>query len=366
MRKRWLIHVANAIALLLVLTVIWWLMYGKDWYEKRMIEEKPIGKHAELQWSAWIVDWEWEAGKQQAAQFMEKLDSLQLFLGYFNEQGEIIWGEEQSRYVSDMQQQIAQLNEQRASNKQKALEPELYVTLVNDVLYADGSSLQKSNELVANMLASHQVESDYIEQFVALVKEAGLDGLELDFENIDQQLWPELVSFYEMLYRRLHEEQLLLRIVLEPKMKFEDYKFPEGPQYVVMAYNLYGSHSGPGPKANLEFIGKLTARMEDLPGEPSVAIATGGFQWDQGNNAKSLSEQDIDALLITHGIQAERDKKSGAMHFTYSADGKRYEVWYADGATLQFWAEAIQQRGYSQLAIWRLGNVSEATLTHLQ
>lgn len=366
MRKRWFIIIANIVALLLVLTAAWWLMFGKDWYEKRISNEKPVGEHPELNWSAWIADWDWQTGEEHALQQIEGMDSLQLFVGYFDEQGQVIWGDQQQQAVASIKQKIAQLNEQRASKKQSALEPKLYLTLVNDMRLADGSSVQKSSELVGQMLTSQQVQSDYIEQFIALVKEHELDGLEMDFENIDEQLWPELLEFYRKLYRRIHEEQLELRILLEPKAKFESFELPEGPQYVVMAYNLFGPHSGPGPKANLSFIGKLTARMEHIPGEPAVAIATGGFQWDQANKVKSLTEQEIDELIITHGVKVAHDEESGAKHFTYKQDGQSFEVWYADGETLQFWAEAIQQRGFHQLALWRLGNISDLTLERLR
>lgn len=53
---------------------------------------------------------------------------------------------------------------------------------------------------------------------IAQTKAWGLDGVELDYENIDKQenLWQEYLEFVDRLSRRIQEEGLLLRWCWEP------------------------------------------------------------------------------------------------------------------------------------------------------
>src|SRR5690606_32889434 len=115
---------------------------------------------------------------------------------------------------------------------------------------------------------------------VALVEAYDLDGVEIDYERIGDGDWDNMTAFIAALYQELSARGLSLRVVLEPRAPIERLSLPRGPVYVMMAYNLYGSHSGPGPKADDAFIRQLAKRMDRLPGSQNrIAFATGGFDW---------------------------------------------------------------------------------------
>jgi len=86
-------------------------------------------------------------------------------------------------------------------------------------------------------------------------------------------------EFINKLYRRAQGCGLKLRVVLEPRALVSTTDFPPGSEYVIMLYNLYGLHSGPGPKANKDFIETTLERMNLLPADKTVAFATGGCMW---------------------------------------------------------------------------------------
>ncbi|MCR8656980.1 glycosyl hydrolase family 18 protein [Paenibacillus endoradicis] len=360
MKYRWLVNIVRILIVTFILLLAFWLIYGQDWYDNYKNSHKPVGDHAPISLSTWVVDWDFDASTEDMKQLYNKWSSIQLFLGYFDEQDQIIWND-------DLQALITKTRAQLSTDKQESTTP-LYLTIVNDIVKQDGSSVQKDEGLVERIIATPESQYTYIEHLIRLVQDNNLDGLEMDFENISSEKWPQLVAFYEMLYRRLASENIPLRIVLEPKVDFAQLEFPDGPQYVVMAYNLYGFHSDAGPKADRSFLGKLTARMESIPGDATVAIATGGFDWDQNGLAKALTEEEATQLLLsaTSGT-VRRDEASGAQTFNYADDqGNNHTVWFADAETLRYWIEIIQQRGYSSIAIWRMGNISDQSLTMLK
>jgi len=357
MQRRWVTTTIRIIFITIIALAVFWLVYGKQWYHDYTSKEKPVAEHPPVALSTWVVDWDWESSSDNMQSVAQNWDSLQLFLAYFDENMKLRWDEKQEHFVSDARQKLADVE----------IDIPLFLTIVNDKMELDGNSIQKDESIVTEIIQSTESQYNYIEHFMSIIHQNQLDGLEIDFENISEEHWPELVQFYDLLYRRLTAEDKQLRILLETKVKFEELKLPIGPQYVVMAYNLFGNHSGAGPKADRSFIQKLTARMEYLPGDPAVAISTGGFDWSSEGTIKSLTEQD--ALRLTAKAidnKVIRDEKSGAIHFDYFDDHMvKHTVWTADQETIKGWIDMIHQRGYSNIAIWRMGQLSEETLLYL-
>jgi spore germination protein YaaH len=142
-------------------------------------------------------------------------------------------------------------------------------------------------------------------------------------------------------------------------------EFPMGPEYVVMCYNLYGTHSGPGPKADADFLDTTMEKNKRLPGQVTMAFANGGFQWDDDGQCTALTQ--VQALKKMEQITGEavRDPKSNALSFTYEEDKRHYTVWFADGNTISYWISLAHDNGYRSFAIWRLGGNSDSEISEL-
>lgn len=211
-----------------------------------------------------------------------------------------------------------------------------YLSFVND-----STKIAKSQELLEVLLK----DDGSMDNLIFNMIEASKDyyGIELDFEGFwkNEVLTKQYMRFTYRLYRQCLKNNLKLRIVLEPSFTKQD--FIKGPEYVVMAYNLYGKHSGPGPKANYEFIDKLIEKSKILP-DASFAIANGGCLW--GEKPMYLTYNQIQNLEPTNII---RDKSDVLV-----ADTKQGKVWYADEVTIENWTKYINNKGYN-VSIWRLG-----------
>lgn len=146
-----------------------------------------------------------------------------------------------------------------------------------------------------------------------------------------------------------------LRIILEPNTPIEDINFGEGPVYVMMCYNLHGSSTKPGEKANPEFINNLIDKMEKVPGTKEFAVASGGFDWDENGKTTSVDEKKAEELLEKYKSEKKRDSTSGCIYFEYIDESNiKHEVWYADKDTLNKWMKVISERGH-KVSLWRLG-----------
>ena len=291
--------------------------------------------------SAWIVYWDLETGDRDLKKMERSLEKLSWFAAYFDSKDQLF-------IPPEMTERQKQFNKGRT---------EIYLTLVNDRKNPDGSVAIKDLDVLRRVLADDTSRDRHIGEIVRLALEGGYDGIELDYEKIwkDETLGLSFTSFANQLFVQTLKNNLKIRIILEPNAPFDSPYFVKGPEYVVMLYNLYGLHSGPGPKADRAFIEKTIKRMKSLPGEKAVAIATGGVDWAESGTKKMLTEVEAKSLAVTNGAQVSRDKDSQCLVFSYQEGGVWHKVWYADVNTLNFWIALAQEQGESRINLWRLG-----------
>lgn len=303
--------------------------------------------------SLWLVDWDYEASIEEATSILNYIDNILLFGTYFTESGHF----KQTEQFSTMIDLVF-------DNKQ-FLEKNLYVTIVNDQFLNDGTVIQKSPELLRELLSTTENRQHHIDDIIQLANNYTIHGVEIDYEKIPTDLIDDYIQFIEELDSELHKLNLQLRVILEPGFPIEQYDLPKEPQYVVMAYNLHGYHSDAGPKADLKFLDELATKFPNDSNRVEIALATGGFSW-QDSTVTSLNEQEIKELIQTYNPTIKRDENSMANTFTYNDDSNTVEVWYADEETLLLWIEQLVEKGnYNSFSFWRAGGLSEKTLNRI-
>ncbi|GBF74920.1 hypothetical protein PA598K_03291 [Paenibacillus sp. 598K] len=305
-----------------------------------------------LELSAWLPEWQREAGLTDALQLEPQLAGLYAFGIYFDESDRLLMRDA----FATVWDELADYGDHREA---------LHLTLVNDRILEGGASVQKDPELVGRLVATPESRARHIDEILQLAGRLGAVGVEVDYERIEEKAWDGMLRFIGELYAATESHGLAMRVVLEPRAPLERLSLPEGPQYVMMAYNLHGPHSGPGPKTDHAMIQRLTKRLKSVPGRPVLALATGGFDWGADGKTAALTEQQAAALARSTGSEPERDEASGALIFSYSGDSGDHTVWYADGETLTRWIGWSRQGGIDRIALWRLGGMQPETVHRL-
>lgn len=301
--------------------------------------------------SLWLVDWKYESGIEEATRILGELDNVLLFTTYFNELGELHQTENAQKLIDQVMTEA------------DFLEKEVYITVINDQLLSDGTSIQKDPALLESILLSHTSRDKHIEHLLELADKYLINGIEIDYENIPEELVAEFLLFINELADQLTERDLSLRVVLEPRFPVENHALPTHIEFVVMAYNLHGYGTSPGPKANFIFLDDLINKFPNDHGNIGFALATGGFSWIE-ETVKSLTNEDIQILIDEYQPEIERDSNSSALSFTYREDNVDIEVWYADETTLKSWSNYLINNGqYTDLSIWRAGGLTEENLS---
>lgn len=285
--------------------------------------------------TAWTVYWEKNAE--------ERGDwDLVLFSCYFNEDGTL--------YVPS------------ALAKRSPVSPsaghQAYLSFTNDLQHSDGSTTQKSPELLQWLFDSEERMSSTLETMVRLAQRWSCQGIELDFEKLgkDMQLWNGMMEFIRLAVQHAGDHGMDLRVVLPCDAPIEELTLPENVSYSVMCYNLYGLHSGPGAKADEQFLTRVAKRFAGVP-NIHFALANGGFVWDaNGKAVQSVTGIEAQARARKFGASVARDESSGACWYTYQSGGETFTIWYGDEQTLLYWKNVLYAAlGREPLVdLWRL------------
>lgn len=290
--------------------------------------------------SAWVVYWDLSADKEIKS-LNNKLKNVSYFSANFDLNNKLVMPKELINYY----------NETKSFNYNK------YITIVNDKAKGDGSYSLKDINLLKNLLGNEALRSRHIEDIVNLAVKYGFNGIEIDYEQIksDMGLWNNYILFINELYQKAESKGLKLRVVLETNTPFDKLNFAKGPTYVLMCYNLHGSFSKPGGKADDKFIRSSIEKMRKVPGKKDFAIATGGFNWSSNGKTTSVTEEQANSILKKYKAKVQRDNDSKCLYFIYTDENNlKHEIWYADKITLNSWMKVINEKGYD-VSIWRLG-----------
>lgn len=306
-------------------------------------EQKQTARSADLGLipaeALWITYW----NPPEAAEIPNRQDfpNLCLFAAVFDENGK--------PYIK---RETAELS--------KALGGSCYLTFVNDKMTGHGNSL-KDTELLYTLFGTLEKAEAHVEEVLQTAEAMGVQGIEIDYERIrmDMKLWAAYQTFLQKLWTEANRRNLALRVCLEPGIPIESLSLPEGPEYVVMCYNLHGPKTSPGPKADKPFLQSLAKKIEHLP-NTSYALANGGFLWKtaaQETIVTSITTQEAAGLADRHLVTPTRDAASDALTFSFREADTSCTVWYGDKETLAQWKAMLEEYtgGKVDISIWRWG-----------
>ncbi len=344
--KRRIIGVIGFLGILILAISMVWIFYMKKESSKITTPTKENTTEqntAEETIATWAVYWDMKDLQEEMQEAADSVETVVLFAAYFQEDDQLL--------LPDVVKEFGNLYVERHPNI------DYYISVVNDRVQNEGPSILKEKELLERLYQDETTMNLHIQSIIELAKSLDVQGIEIDYEGFryDVDLWQKHLLFCEQLAGEAKEHGLKVRVLVEPGIKFDQLSFPNGVEYVVMAYNLYGVHSGPGPKADIKFLNNLLQKMEHLSDQKGIAFATGGFLWTDEKDAVGVTQVEAERLAKEHGATVLRDEGSYVNYFQYQGEnGQEQEVWYADRRTLENWIAIAKQEGIQNISIWRM------------
>ncbi len=218
---------------------------------------------------------------------------------------------------------------------------------------------------IIRIVSSPQKRKAFINSALGILKKYGMDGLNVDFENLDDikdepAIAEALMSFHKQLSDSLHAHHYLATQCVRPFTT--DYKLSEVSTYndyvFVMAYDEHFDESDPGPVSSTKWVEDVinNCNTKITPEKFVLCMAGFGYDWLAKGTGVQVTYQEALTTCKENDQKIAYDKESDNVHFSYKDDeGHAHNVWFADAATNFNVMRTASPYGLAGVAIWRIG-----------
>jgi len=304
--------------------------------------------------SGWVPYWDLENGLNLLNDnFKNEISQLNLFAYAFDKDLNII-------LVFD--------NKEKYKEKLdfiKSLGIQITATFTNDIIYSKSNQNLKEPDVVHRILSDDTLRTIHISQLLAIANEMGLDGIDIDYENIDKKDKELFSNFIKDLAEQLHKENRTLEVSVQQKT--EDHQrsgagsidWKEISKYAdkinIMCYNYSSRLSKPGPICpGYWLIDIINFAKTQIPVDKiCIALPLYGYDWAKGKgltvNIKSAKD-----LIKKYKAKALWDKATLTPHFIYYKNGEKHNVWFEDAKSILDKTRLIKEQGITNIAFWHI------------
>lgn len=238
-------------------------------------------------------------------------------------------------------------------------------------LFANGFDPDRTRAFLADPAA----RARSVAQVLGFCRSLGLDGINVDFENVFDDDRDRLTAYVAELARELHSAGFRVSIdvtVISDKPNWSACYDRAALGKIVDAVVLmaYDEHwrSGPvsGPVASIGWVERAVKELAELvpPGKIWLGIPFYTREWEevpanggwQKTGARALSMADAEARLAANGAAVSWDESAGLYYGEYLRGGKRYRIWLEEERSLALKAALVGRFGLGGAAAWRRGS----------
>lgn len=230
-------------------------------------------------------------------------------------------------------------------------------------------------ERVQKVIASPEARSAHIASLLALTEAYGFDGINIDYEFLDDSQRADFTAFINELGAALHARGKLLAVAIHAQTPGSETRGQDLPSLtgadilVFMTYDEHWETSVPGPMASLPWMKETIAYAKRM-GVPRQHIWLGvpldAYDWPQADteigwgSADGLQYREAIALAEFHDAQVDFDDVAKAPHFSYADRDNVYrEVWFENVDSFIPKYELAKEAKLGGVALWRLGREDE-------
>jgi spore germination protein len=235
------------------------------------------------------------------------------------------------------------------------------------------SATEPGSTLAHTILSNNVIQERLLTNIIALMREKGYRGINIDFENVlpaDRILYNQ---FLQLTVDRLHPEGFFVSTALAPKVSGEqkgllyeahDYEaHGRIVDFVVLMTYEWGYRLGPPqaisplnqikrvldyavtviPRDKIFFGFQIYARDWVLPHVP-------------GSEAETFSQQEAVRRAVQHNVAIQYDETAQSPFFRYEDEqGQTHEVWFEDARSAQAKFDTVKNYNLRGISYWVLG-----------
>ncbi len=227
--------------------------------------------------------------------------------------------------------------------------------------------------LAEAVLASTALQDTLTDNIIDKLREKGYTGIDVDFEFLGKENALPYAEFLSRLTARLNPLGYTVTAALAPKTSADQAgALYEGHDYaavaaavnhvLLMTYEWGYTYSPPQAISPLPQVRRVVEyALTKIPADKIyLGISNYGYRWALPYNAESpvaapsLSTATAWETAVRNGAVIQYDETAQAPHFTYTENGKSYEVWFEDVRSINARLLLIPEYKLSGALYWSL------------
>lgn len=216
------------------------------------------------------------------------------------------------------------------------------------------------------VLSSTTKRAHLIDGLVQAALACGMDGINIDFEQIQEETGEHFVQFIRELSIPCRANGLVLSVDnYVPIGNTDHYGRREqgivADYVIIMGYDEHWSGSAEaGSVASIDFVeAGVEKTMEEVPAEKIInAVPFYTRVWKtQGSEVTSeaVGMGTAEKFLANHGISAQWDEATCQNYAAFEESGVLYQVWLEDAQSIQVKLNVMANHGIAGVGAWKLG-----------
>lgn len=216
-------------------------------------------------------------------------------------------------------------------------------------------------DLLKKYLGDINNKNDLINSLLNYVESNGLDGLNVDFEDIPEDLQDSFVDFLSKLHSQFQSKKWTLTVnVPADDDSFLYAKIADSVDYeIVMAYDEHFSASQAGAIASIDWFNMVLENLhKEIPANKLIiAMGTYGYDWTKDKKeAETLTFQEAVRLAQESEGEVVLDQNDLNSYFGYVDENNvNHDVWFLDAPAMFNEMKLVNQYNLAGYAVWRLG-----------
>lgn len=238
-------------------------------------------------------------------------------------------------------------------------------------LFSNGFDPERTTEA----LATYDSRMKMIKQLLAFSELYSLQGINIDFENVNIDDKQKLVQFVREFTPLAHEQGLVVSIDVTPKSTSASWSmFYDRPALIesvdYMMLMAYDEHWATSPKAgsvaSLPWVENSVRRLLEEDGIPpsklllGVPFYTRVWTEEKQDGKTKVSSRAIymdtaQRIIREKNLKTTFDKAAGQNYVEYEEDGKLHKIWLEDEVSVKARIDLVHKYDLAGIASWRRG-----------
>ena len=222
------------------------------------------------------------------------------------------------------------------------------------------------NISTTTVLSSTSARQNLEGQLIAGALKTGLDGINVDFESLSEDVGIHFLQFLRELSIQCHENNLVLSVDNPVPENFTSHydRAEQGKvtdYVIIMGYDEHYVGSEGGSVASLPWVEQgVKDTLTEVPAERTIlAVPFYTRLWKTTDGGALTSEaigmDQAQKVIADNGAETYWDKTTSQNYGTYEGDGATYQIWLEDSKSIAEKVKLISKYKLAGVAEWKLG-----------